>query len=61
MDFLYHKGQYVNRSRGKVMKKSHYQLIILIFAMISFIQSSHKVYSQESLSADTPFIQVNGK
>ena len=26
-----------------------------------FIQSSQKIYSQESLSADTPFIEVNGK
>ena len=61
MVFLYHKGQCVNRSRGKVMKKSHYQLIVLIFAMIFFIQSSPKVHSQESLSADTPFIEVNGE
>ena len=29
--------------------------------MIFFIQSSQRVYSQESLSADTPFIEVNGK
>ena len=43
------------------MKKNHCQLIILIFAMIFFIQSPQKVYSQESLSADTPFIEVNGK
>ena len=43
------------------MRKNYYQLIILIFAMIFFIQSSQRVYSQESLSADTPFIEVNGK
>ncbi len=29
--------------------------------MIVFIQSSQRVYSQESLSAETPFIEVNGK
>ncbi len=43
------------------MKKNHYQLIVLILAMTFFIQSSEKVYSQKSLSADTPFIEVNGK
>ena len=29
--------------------------------MIFFIQSSQRLYSQEILSADTPFIEVNGK
>ena len=43
------------------MKKNYYQLITLILVMIFFIQSSQKIYSQESLSAETPFIEVNGK
>ena len=42
------------------MKKNYCQLFILISTMI-FIQSSQRVYSQENLSADTPFIEVNGK
>ena len=29
--------------------------------MFFFIQSSQRIYSQESLSAETPFIEVNGK
>ena len=33
----------------------------LILVMIFFIQSSQRIYSQESLSAETPFIEVNGK
>ena len=61
MDFLYHKGRCMSRLRGEAMKKNYYQLNILIFAMIFFIQSSHRIYAQESLSADTPFIEVNGK
>ena len=43
------------------MKKNCYQLISLILALIFFIQSSPRIYAQESLSADTPFIEVNGK
>ena len=43
------------------MKKKYYQSIKLILVMIFFIQSSQRTYSQESLSADTPFIEVNGK
>ncbi len=43
------------------MKKIYYQLITLILVMIFFIQSSQRIYSQESLSAETPFIEVNGK
>ena len=43
------------------MKKNYFQLIKLILVMIFFIQSSQRVYSQESLSAETPFIEVNGK
>ena len=42
------------------MKKKHYQFITLTLVMIFFIQSQ-RTYSQESLSADTPFIEVNGK
>ena len=43
------------------MKQTHYKLITLILVMIFFIQSSQKIYSQETLSAETPFIEVNGK
>ena len=43
------------------MKQKYYQLITLILVMIFFIQSSQKIYSQENLSADTPFLEVNGK
>ncbi len=43
------------------MKQRYYQSITLILVMIFFIQSSQRIYSQESLSADTPFIEVNGK
>ena len=43
------------------MKKNYYQVITLTLVMIFFIQSSHRIYSQESLSAETPFIEVNGK
>ena len=45
MDFLYHKGRCMSRLRGKAMKKNYYQLNILIFAMIFFIQSiSHSIW-----------------
>ena len=43
------------------MRKTYYQLMTLALVVIFFIQSQHKTYSQESLSADTPFIEVNGK
>ena len=43
------------------MKQTFYQLLAIIIAITFFIQSSQKIYSQETLSADTPFIEVNGK
>ena len=43
------------------MKQKYYQSITLIVVTIFFIQSSQRLYSQETLSADTPFIEVNGK
>ena len=43
------------------MKQKYYQLLAIIIAITFFIQSSQKIYSQETLSADTPFIEVNGK
>ena len=43
------------------MKQKYYQSIILILVIVFFIQSTQRIYSQESLSADTPFIEVNGK
>ena len=43
------------------MKQKYYQSITLILVIIFFIQSSQRIYSQESLSADTPLIEVNGK
>ena len=43
------------------MRKTYHQLMTLALVVIFFIQSQHKAYSQESLSADTPFIEVNGK
>ena len=43
------------------MKKIYCQLTTLILVMIFFIQSSQRIYSQERLSAETPFIEVNGK
>ena len=43
------------------MKKKYSQLVslILVTAFLSFY--SQKIYSQDSLSADTPFVEVNGK
>ncbi len=46
---------------GIVMKKSYCQSLATIIAIIFFIQSSQESYSQEALSANTPFIEVNGK
>ena len=43
------------------MKQNYNKLITLILVMIFFIQSSQRIYCQENLSADTPFIEVNGK
>ena len=43
------------------MKQTYYQLLAIIIAITFFIQSSQEIYSQETLSADTPFIEVNGK
>ena len=43
------------------MKQKYYQLITLILVVIFFIQSSQEIYSQENVSADTPFIEVNGR
>ena len=43
------------------MKKKFYQYAALILTTMFFIQSTQKIYAQESLSADTPFIEVNGK
>ena len=46
---------------GIVMKKRYCQFLPTIVAMTFFIQSSKEIYSQEALSAHTPFIEVNGK
>ena len=43
------------------MKQKYYQSATLILVIIFFILSSQRIYSQESLSADTPFIEENGK
>lgn len=43
------------------MKQKYCKLLYKILVMIFFIQSSHEIYAQETLSADTPFIEVNGK
>ena len=43
------------------MKNTYYQFLATIIAMTFFIQSSQETYSQNALSADTPFIEVNGK
>ena len=43
------------------MKHTYYQFLATIIAITFFIQSSQEIYSQEALSADTPFIEVNGK
>ena len=43
------------------MKKKYSQFVSLILVTISLIFYSQKIYSQDSLSADTPFIEVNGK
>ena len=43
------------------MNKTYYQFLATIIAITFFIQSSQEIYSQEALSADTPFVEVNGK
>ncbi len=43
------------------MKRIYYQFLAIIIVITFFIQSSQEIYSQETLSADTPFIEVNGK
>ena len=43
------------------MKEKYYQFAALILTAVLFIQSTQTSYAQESLSADTPFIEVNGK
>ena len=43
------------------MKQTYYQFLATIIAITFLIQSSQEIYSQEALSADTPFIEVNGK
>ena len=43
------------------MKQTYYHFLATIIAISFFIQSSQEIYSQETLSADTPFIEVNGK
>ena len=43
------------------MKKKYPQFVSLILVTIFLIFYSQKIYSQDSLSADTPFIEVNGK
>ncbi len=43
------------------MKEKFYKYTSLILITFFFIQSTQTIYAQESLSADTPFIEVNGK
>ena len=43
------------------MKQRYYKFLATIIATTFFIQSSQEIYSQEALSADTPFVEVNGK
>ena len=43
------------------MKKKYSQFVFLTLVTIFLIFYSHKIYSQDSLSADTPFVEVNGK
>ena len=43
------------------MKQTYYLFLATVIAIAFFIQSSQEIYSQEALSADTPFIEVNGK
>ena len=43
------------------MKQKYFRFFATILAVIFLSQSPQKTYSQEALSADTPFIEVNGK
>ena len=43
------------------MKKKYSQFVFLTLVTIFLIFYSQKIYSQDSLSADTPFVEVNGK
>ena len=43
------------------MRQTYYKFLAIIIAITFFIQSSQEIYSQETLSADTPLIEVNGK
>ena len=43
------------------MKQPFCQFLAIIAALVIFIHSSQEIYSQEPLSAETPFIEVNGK
>ena len=42
------------------MKKKYYQFLATIIAITFVTQSSQETYAQDALSADTPFIEVNG-
>ena len=43
------------------MKKKYSQFVSLILVTVFLIFYSQKIYAQDSLSADTPFVEVNGK
>ena len=43
------------------MKEKYRKYASLILTTIFFVQLTQTTYAQESLSADTPFIEVNGK
>ena len=43
------------------MKEKYRKYARLILTTIFFVQLTQTTYAQESLSADTPFIEVNGK
>ena len=43
------------------MKKKYAKYTTLILTTLFFIQPAQKIHAQESLSANTPFIEVNGK
>ena len=43
------------------MKQTFDQFLATVIAITFFIQSTQEIYSQEALSADTPFVEVNGQ
>ena len=43
------------------MEKKYYKYVTLMLSTILLIKSPQTIYAQENLSADTPFIEVNGK